>query len=121
VPGLSTDDKKENRNEFSQELFANANGNENILKNNIKGDGALVNEYNVETNAIVEVDGERVSWNEQARRNRSKIKVMLIVFLGWKSIGYYENVPRCQMVNKQMYQEVLARLRNAVRKKRSEL
>jgi hypothetical protein len=37
---LSTDDKKENHNEISQKLLANSNGNENILKNNIKGDEA---------------------------------------------------------------------------------
>jgi hypothetical protein len=37
---LSTDDKKESHNKIIQELLANANGNENILKNIIKGNGA---------------------------------------------------------------------------------
>jgi histone-lysine N-methyltransferase SETMAR len=37
VPGLSTDDKKENCNEISHDLLSNANGNENFLKNIIKG------------------------------------------------------------------------------------
>ena len=42
-------------------------------------------------------------------------------FFDWKGIVHHEFVPRGQMVNKQFYQEVLARLRNAVRRKRTEL
>jgi hypothetical protein len=38
VPNLLTDDHKDNPDETIQELFANANGNENVLKNIIKGD-----------------------------------------------------------------------------------
>ena len=38
VPRLLTDDQKENRVELSQERLANANGNENFLKNIITGD-----------------------------------------------------------------------------------
>ena len=53
--------------------------------------------------------------------SRSKIKVMLAVFFDWKGIVHHEFVPRGQMVNKQLYQEFLARLREAVRRKRPEL
>jgi len=38
VPRSLTDDQKENRVEINQELLANANGNENFLKNIIRGD-----------------------------------------------------------------------------------
>jgi hypothetical protein len=38
VPRLLTDDQKENRDEVNQELLVNAIGNENVLKNIIKGD-----------------------------------------------------------------------------------
>ena len=38
VPRLLTDDQKENCVEISQELLANANGNENFLKNILTGD-----------------------------------------------------------------------------------
>jgi len=38
----------------------------------------------------------------------------------WKGIVHHEFVPRGQMVNKRLYQEVLARLRDAVRRKRPE-
>jgi len=51
----------------------------------------------------------------------SKIKVLLVVFFDWKGIVHYEFAPRGQMVNKQLYQEVLARLRDDVRRKGPEL
>jgi len=38
VPHLLTDNQRENHVEISQELLANANGNENFLKNTITGD-----------------------------------------------------------------------------------
>jgi len=53
--------------------------------------------------------------------SRSKTKVMLVVIFDWKGIVIHEFVPRGQMVNKQLYQGVLARLRDAVRRKRPEL
>jgi hypothetical protein len=43
------------------------------------------------------------------------------VFLDWKGVVHHEFVARDQMVNKQLYREVLARLREAVRRKRPEL
>jgi len=53
--------------------------------------------------------------------SRSKIKVMSVVFFDWNGIVHHEFVPCGQMVNKQLYQEVLAHLRDAVRRKRPEL
>jgi len=53
--------------------------------------------------------------------SRSKFKVLLVVFFDWKGIVHHEFVPRGQMVNKRLYQEVLARLRDAVCRKRPEL
>jgi histone-lysine N-methyltransferase SETMAR len=49
VPRLLTDDQKENRVEISQELLANANCNENLLKNIITGDETWVCDCDVET------------------------------------------------------------------------
>ena len=46
---------------------------------------------------------------------------MLVVFFDWKGTVHHEFVPRGQMVNKQLYQEVLERLRNVVRRNRPEL
>jgi len=49
VPRLLTDDQNENRIEISQELLANTNGNENFLKNIIKGNETWIYGYDVET------------------------------------------------------------------------
>ena len=46
---------------------------------------------------------------------------MVVVFFDWKGTVHHEFVPRGQIVNKQLYQEFLARLRDAVRRKRPEL
>jgi len=43
------------------------------------------------------------------------------LFFDWKGIVRHEFVPRGQMVNKQLYQKVLVRLRDAVCRKRPEL
>jgi len=47
--------------------------------------------------------------------------MFLFVFFDWKGIVHHEFVSRGQMVNKQLCQEVLARLMDAVRRKRPEL
>ena len=49
MPRLLTDDQKESHVEISQEPLANANGNENFLKNIITGDEMGVYGYDVET------------------------------------------------------------------------
>jgi hypothetical protein len=53
--------------------------------------------------------------------SQSKIEVLLVVFFDWKDIFHHEFVPRGQVVNKQLYQEVLACLRDAVCRNRPEL
>ena len=49
MPRLLTDDQKKNRVEISHELLANANDNENFLKNITTGDEAWIYGYDVET------------------------------------------------------------------------
>jgi hypothetical protein len=58
---------------------------------------------------------------KKARMSRSKIKVLLIVVFDSKGIVHHEFVPCGQMVNKQLYQEVLTHLRDALHRKRPEL
>jgi hypothetical protein len=52
---------------------------------------------------------------------RPKIKVMLVVVFDGEGIVHHEFLPRCKMVNKQLYQEVFARLSYDVRRKKPEL
>jgi len=53
--------------------------------------------------------------------DRSKVKLMLVVFFDWKGPVHHEFVPRGQMVNRQLYQEVSSRLRDYVRRKSPKL
>ena len=62
--------------------------------------------------------GKRSFRPTKARMSRSKIKMMLAVFFDWKGIVHHEFSPRGLMVNRQFYQEILVRLRDAVRRKR---
>jgi len=118
---LLTDDQKENRVEISQELLASANGNENF-KNIITGDETWVYGYDVDTKVqSSQWLGKGSPRPRKARMSRSKIKVMLVVFFDWQGIVHHEFVRRGQMVNRQLYQEFLARLRYGMRRKRPEL
>ena len=99
VPRLLTDDQKENRVEISRELLANANGNENLLKNIIIGDETWVYGYDVETKTQSSQQMGKGSLRpRKARMSRSQIKVML-VFFNRKRIVHHEFLPRGQMVN----------------------
>ena len=120
---LLTDDQKENCVDISQELLANANGNENFLKSVITGVETWVYGYDVEMKM------QSSQWigegspqpKKKTQMSRSKVKVMLVLFFDWKVIVHHEFVPCGQMINKQLHQEVLTHLRDAVRRKRPEL
>jgi len=100
VPRLLTDDQKENRVEISQELLANANGNENFLKHIVTRDETWIYGYDVETKMqSSKWMGKGSSRPNKARMSRPKIKVMLVVFFDWKRVVHHEFVPRGQMVN----------------------
>ena len=79
---LTDNDKKENRVEISQELLADAHGNENFLKNIVTGDETWVFGY------VVEPKMQSSQWigkgsprpKKKAGMSRSKIKVVLVVF-----------------------------------------
>jgi len=58
---------------------------------------------------------------KKVRMSWSAIMVMLLVFFDWKGIVHHEFVPHGQMANKQLYQEVLAHLRDAVHRIRPEM
>jgi len=122
VPHLLTDDQKVNRVEISHELLANANGNEKFIKNFMTGVETWVYLYDDETKMqLPQWMGKGSPRPKKSRMSWSKIKVILVMFFEWKGIVHHEFVPRGQVVNKQLYQEVLARLREAVRRKRTEL
>jgi len=100
VPRLLNDDQKQNRVEISQELLADANGNENFLKNIITGVETWVYGYDVETKMqSSQWIGKGSPRPKIARMSLSMIKVTLVVFFDRKGIVHHEFVPRGQMVN----------------------
>jgi len=104
VPCLLTDHQKENRVEISQEQLANANGNENFLKNIITGDEIWVYGYDVATKMqLSQWMGKGSPRPKKAQMSWSKIKVMLVVFFDWKGIVHHEFVPCVQMASRQLY------------------
>jgi len=67
------------------------------------------------------VDGDRVSSIKESTEESVKDQGGVCCVFDRKGIVYHEFVPRGQMVNKQLYQEVLARLKGAVRRKKPKL
>ena len=51
----------------------------------------------------------------------SNVKVLLTVFFDWNGMVHHEFLPQVQMVNKEYYLEVMSRLREAIRQKRTKL
>ena len=89
----------------------------------IAGDETWIFEYDLETKC------QSCQWKsltslrpKKARRSKSKVKVMqLVTFFAAKSIVYSEFLPQGQMINQQVYKEILQLLLRLVREKRQEL
>ena len=57
----------------------------------------------------------------KARKSKSKVKMMLIVFFDIQGIVHFEFLPQGQTVNQTVYKEILPRLVRSVRDKRRSL
>ena len=91
----------------------------NVLKKVITGDESWVYAYDPE------IKQQSSQWKrpdeprpKKARQSRSHVKSMLIIFFDCEGVVHYEFAPRGQTINKEYYDEVLKRLRDAVRRKR---
>ena len=58
---------------------------------------------------------------KKARQVRSNVKVLFIVFFDCDGVVHYEFLPKGRTVNKEYYLEVMRRLREVIRQKRTEL
>jgi hypothetical protein len=120
VPRLLTDDQKQNRVDVSQELLDRANGGDNFLKNIITGDETWVYGYDVETKVQSSQWVSKTSPRpKKAGQVRSHVKVMLTVLFYSEGVVHYEFLSQARTVNKEYYLEVMRRLREAVRKKKT--
>jgi len=120
VPRLLTDDQKQNQVDMSQELLDRANDDDNFLKSIITGDETWVYGYDVETKV------QSLQWvskmsprPKKSRQVHSHVKVMLTVFFDSEGVVHYEFLPQGWTVNKEYYLEVMQRLPEAVRKKKT--
>ena len=68
---------------------------------------------------IITVGVKNVAKTKKARKVRSHVKVMLTVFFDSEGVVHYEFLPQGRTVNKEYYLEVMQRLREAVRKKKT--
>ena len=57
----------------------------------------------------------------QKSQGRKNVKVLLIVFFDCNGIVHHEFLPQGRTVNKEYYLEIIRRLREAIRQKRTEL
>lgn len=122
VPKLLSPEQKDLRFDVAQDLLDTANTDPGFLNTVITGDESWVYGYDPETKR------QSSQWKhpdsprpKKARQVRSKIKVMLTVFFDVRGIVHHEYAPEGQTVTKEYYQDVLRRLRDAVRRKRPDM
>jgi len=119
VPKLLTSEQKQLRLEIAQDMLKIVDSDPNFLNTVITGDETWVYGYDPETKL------QSSEWRHPtdprprtARQARSKVKVMLTVFFDSNSVVHHGYAPHCRTITKGYYQEVLGRLRQAVRRKR---
>ena len=122
VPRVMTSAQQAHCVQVCQDLLNHSENDKEFLSKIITGDESWVYDYDVETKV------QSLQWTsktfpipKKARQVRSKIKVLLTVFVYASGIVHHEYLPEGSTVNQTYYMEVLKRLRDAIRRKRPEL
>lgn len=122
VPKMLTSEQREERALRSGELIDMVDRDPDLLNRVITGDETWCYLYDpLPKRRSSEWKSPQSPRKQKFRLNRSKGKVMLEVFFDCKGIVHYEFIPQGRTVNKDMYVDILKRLREAVRQKRPEL
>ena len=111
--------QKEHRVKVCEEMLSDYSAS---IQRIITGDETWVYAYDVETadqSSKYRAKGEARPKREQ--QSKSKIKVLLTVFVDYRGVVHHEFLPTGQTVNKEYYLSVMRRLREAIRRKRPEL
>jgi len=112
VPRLLTDDQREQRQKIARDLFERSCEEVQFLKNTETGDESWVYGYDPETKQqSSQWKGPTFPWPKKGRQVRSKTKVILLAFFESEGIVHHECAPDEQTINKELYVEVLRRLR----------
>ena len=121
VPLLLTDDQSEQRQTITRDLFERSCEDVQFLKNIVTGDESWVYGYDLETKQqSSQWKGPTSPRPKKGRQVRSKTNVMLMTLFDSEGIVHQEYASDGQTINKELYMEVLRRLRESVRRKRPE-
>ncbi|PNF23469.1 Mariner Mos1 transposase [Cryptotermes secundus] len=122
VPRLLGDDQRENRVNVCRDFKSEVQNDPEFLKRIVTGDESWCYGYDPESKQSSSQWKTPTSPRpKKARQVRSNVKTMLICFFDVNGIVHKEFVPPGQTVNQHFYLDVLRRLRERVRRKRSEM
>ena len=119
VPKILSEYQRQRRFTVCQDITEHLEAEPDLLNSVITGDEAWVFKYDPETKR------QSHEWKsygspkpKKARKSKSKVKLMLIVFFDIQGIVHFEFLPQGQTVNQTVYKEILRRLVKSVRDKR---
>lgn len=122
VPKLLSEEQKQQRVTLASDLKDSIDSNPGLIDKIITGDESWIYGYDPETRM------QSSQWKhsgsprpKKARKSRSQIKVMLIIFLDSTGIVHHEFLEPGTTVNQYVYLDVIKRLRESIRKKRPNL
>jgi hypothetical protein len=122
VPRILSDDQKQQQLDVCSNLSRQLAEGNNFLDRVITDDQSWCFQYDVEMKC------QSMQWKtsvsprpKEACTSRTQVKTMLICFFDHKGIVHFEFLEQGRTVNKHCYLEILARLREAVRRRRPEL
>ena len=122
VPKLLNFKQKQRRMDIAHGMLTTFNVNPDFLKKAITGHESWVYGYDIETKA------QSCQWkrpeepsSKKPQQVWSNVKVLLTVFFDCNAVVPHEFLPQGRTVNKEYYLEVMRRLRETIRQKRTEL
>jgi [histone H3]-lysine36 N-dimethyltransferase SETMAR len=122
VPKMLTFQQKENRIDASKNMLEMVEQDPNWKEKIITGDETWVYGYDPETKRqSMEWKGKDEPRTKKSRLCKSKNKVLLVTFFDIKGIVHYEYLEEGQTINKEIYLNILRRLRESIRLKRKEM
>ncbi|UYV64507.1 hypothetical protein LAZ67_3001027 [Cordylochernes scorpioides] len=122
VPKMLTIQQKENRVEVAKKMLEMVEENPNWKEKVITGDETWVYGYDPETKRqSMEWKGKDEPRTKKSRLCKSKNKVLLATFFDIKGIVHYEYLEEGRTINKESYLNIMRRVRESIRLKKSEM
>ncbi|UYV66810.1 hypothetical protein LAZ67_4002933 [Cordylochernes scorpioides] len=120
--GPKRDQQRETRLSICKDLIETANNDSDFLKTIITGYETWCFLIDPQTKKpSLEWHKPSSPRKKKVRLDKSKGKVMLVVFFEYQELFYYEIIKEGVTINKQADKEILVRLRDLIRRKRNQL